>query len=286
MILLIGLLTAFSLSCGRYGWGPDPVGTADRYPRWSAYSGQIAFLHVSYGVPDSLPMGLYVTDTLSRSRRLLVEDLVFGFDWMPGTDSLVVRTGSGLKLISAATGTGIPVVPGVDGGLLRISPSGERIAFSGTHDGRSALFIYDRTTGRTRLATPDSLLVGNLSWGPSEDRLVVIAGSTHQYGVMLVDSSGVPVRMLAQGWSEYRGVDWARDGARVLFEATNPGGRIAVMVTDTLGATPREVANSVDGACWSPNGDVILYAAPTEEGHSTTLTMLRLADGTRERLFR
>src|SRR5689334_246818 len=127
----------------RLGWGPGlllavaaaivagcsteptpPVATDDDLgPQWASERGKIAYLHVSRTLNAPQPTGLYVLDTLTRVSQLALPGIVNGFDWVPGTDTLVVAVGGVISMV-ASSGAVVPLATASEAFNCDVSPDG------------------------------------------------------------------------------------------------------------------------------------------------------------------
>src|SRR5262249_30232848 len=82
-----------------------PIATDDDLgPEWARDRALIAYLHISRTVGGSQETGLYVVDTLTHVSQLVLPGIVNGYDWIPGTDTLVVSVGGAISLVARSGG--------------------------------------------------------------------------------------------------------------------------------------------------------------------------------------
>ena len=256
-------IVVLAWACGWFGAGctperhPQPYLGYDATPRCSS-SGAVAYMHWP-GAGDTRPIGLYVVGLDSLRERLLATDYC-QFEWLPGTDSLLVwRINAPPRMISSVSGDGRTLSVDVWGGS--IAPDGQWLAYttsavSGNWN-RETVALLNLITGETRDITPDSMLYSAPSWSPSGDRLVVLGGSRSGSGIFIIDAAGAPVRRIVAHSGVMRSPAWSPRGDLVAWtEVTGAG---ALYVVDTLGTTKRFVTAARE-ACWEPDGDALVYA--------------------------
>ena len=175
--LLVPLLLAVLAACSKSPVRPPPPGSipqsSDLDPQWSPTGARIAFLHVA-GSDTSRPTGLFVVDTLAGSSALVFGGIPNGFDWTPGSDTLIVSFAG--TLLAVALGGSTTSLAVHEAYNCRVSPDGHTVAFDAAAWTHSAIFTFDRITSLIQNVTADSITCAFPAWAPSGDQLAV-AGS-------------------------------------------------------------------------------------------------------------
>jgi Tol biopolymer transport system component len=254
---------------------PPTVTDDDLAPRWATDRALIAFLHVA-STSSSRPPGLYVLDTLSHTSRLVLAGMATGFDWIPGTDTLVVAVGGNISLV-ARSGVVLPLTSVPEAFNCDAAPDGNRIAYDAAAGTRSAVFIYDRAANTTTNVTPDTMLYYAPAWSPDGSQLAVIGGSSRAFGLILVQPTGDPRRQLRQSSQDLGSPAWSPDGLRLCWYEQSSAGIRELFTTDTVSAVPKVLTPCRTGGSWSPDGQLIAFSAQTASG--ARLFVLQLATG-------
>ena len=244
------MAVALTLAAGLTNCTPEsalPYLGSDDNPQCSS-TGSVAYMHRP-GPGGTRARGLYVVGLDSLRVRLLASD-DYGYDWLPGTDSLLVRHDMlPPRIISSVSGGGrtlsVNVWPG------SIAPNGQWIAntsldFSGNEE-REAVSLVNLNTGETRDITPDSMRYSEPSWSPSGDRLVVLGGSHSDSGIFIIDAAGAPIRRIVPSSGDTRSPVWSPRGDLIAW--IDGAGSGELYVVDTLG-TNKRLVTTAQVACW------------------------------------
>jgi len=254
--------------------GPVPNPTDDDLgPQWASDRALIAYLHIRRTSSSTQATGLYVLDTLSHVSRLALSGIATGFDWIPGTDTLVVAAGGSISMVSSS-GAVVPLATVPEAYSCSVSPDGKTVAFDGGAGTKSAMYLLDRTTGLVSNVTPDTMLYQFPDWSPSGDQLAVIGGSPHVSGLFLVLPTGEPRRLLRQSAQDLGAPSWSPDGRQMSWYE---GGMRKLITTDTVLAAPLARTPCRTGGSWSPDGQLIVFDADTNAG--ARLFLLDVATG-------
>jgi Tol biopolymer transport system component len=260
------------------GCGTEPTPPAatdeDLGPQWATDRALIAYLHTSASLNGPQPTGLYVLDTLSRTTQLVLPGIANGYDWIPGTDTLVVAVGGVISVVTRA-GAVVPIASVGEAFNCDVSPDGKTIAYDGAAGTKSAMYSLDRTTGVVTNVTPDSMLYQSPEWSPSGEQLAVIGGSPHAYGLFLVLRTGEPRRLLRSG-QDMGAPAWSPDARQVSWYEFSVGIR-KLFTMDTVLAVPMARAPCRSGGSWSPDGHLIVFDSETTAG--SRLFLLDVATG-------
>jgi Tol biopolymer transport system component len=150
-------------------------------------------------------------------------------------------------------------------GLASWSHGSDRIAYIRQLGSRTELHIWSVTDSLSRRLGEQHLppVVLFPDWSPSDDRLLVSAGSTHRaLGVYMVDVRTGDVWTLRSEATSYRCPSWSPEGDRFAVAAYHDASS-AILVMDTLGVTLDTLVMSdttyLDCPQWSPSRDEVLY---------------------------
>jgi Tol biopolymer transport system component len=146
------------------------------------------------------------------------------------------------------------------------SPDASRIAFSGTRDGNSDIWVFDRGRKTTTRVTALPELDEEPAWSRSGDRLAFASGPTLSAGIFVksADGSGEPERLTPAGQNA-RSPVWTLDDKHLLYRGrTLPDGKQDLWIVPSDGsAAPRVLNGRDDGSAsrLSPNGTYEAYVS-------------------------
>src|SRR5262249_37686595 len=141
---------------------------------------------------------IYVVHLDSLSIRLVASGLFNGYDWLPGTDSLIVASAGRILQISSSSGSGISLAT-QEAFNISVSTSGRLVAFDAGINSRTHVLLLDRTTSAITDITPDTMLYQYPDWSPSDDALVAVGATPTTTGLFLLSPSGAPIKQIASG---------------------------------------------------------------------------------------
>lgn len=286
----LALLTSLTLMAGcDSGSGGVPPYTAvsrDEAPAWSPDGSRVAYFHVET-LPDqagAYPTGLYVLDLETGARRLVVEGNASNPDWSPdgmwlafdAGDVFVVRLdGSELRRV---TDFGSAFFPSWD-------PDGSRIAFDVTANG-PRVPVDSSGIWLISLEGEDRRHLGlgrNPDWSPEGSQLAYEGppGMTESEGqIWITDTEvGFQVQLTETHSLINRAPTWSPDGSWIVWH-TDTGVRL--MRAD--GSEQRLLAAGGTTPAWAPDGERLVFSAPSPDGSRIVLWTIR-RDGTDRRLL-
>jgi TolB protein len=140
------------------------------------------------------------------------------------------------------------------------SPDGSLIAFSG----RAGLSVI-RPDGTGLRVLPDTEGGEYPSWSPDGSRIAFNSNLTGDHVMHIAQADGskvVDLSRVGEGWQ----VDWSPDGRSILFTShrDHPDNYTDVYVMRPDGSSVRRLThNRAYTAAWSPDGDHIVFSAPS-----------------------
>ena len=221
---------------------------ARRAERQFSWNGTLARVPLSGGAP-----------------RALLDD-VWWADWSPnGEDLAVIRTVNGHSQLEYPVGRVLlrPVTFSDGGFSMRVSPRGDKVAFTST-DGSRSVTVIDRAGTVKSLATAPYGGVG-LAWDPSGDAIWVAAGGGYQAtGLWRLGLDGTS-REAARLPGPVMIHDMARDGRLLVHLGFERGGIRAQAPGDSA---ERELCpmSQCDGHVLSADGRQLLLRDTSEQG--------------------
>lgn len=240
-----------------------PAGN-DVLPRISDTVSLLAYQHIASSSGDPRPTGIYVSTIDSLTTRLVVTGYFQGFDWLPGTDTLIVAASGRIIAVAASDGSFSSLVTH-EAFNPSVSPDGRYVAFDAAAGSRSHLFFLDRYSGLISDPTPDSMLYEFPSWSPVGSELVVVGATPTKSGLFTIAADGRPLRQLTQTGGVDRSPAWSPTGEAIAWEIVS-GSTTTLWSTDTVGATHSALIRSYQGICWSADGKSLAYSSSTAVG--------------------
>jgi Tol biopolymer transport system component len=177
--------------------------------------------------------------------------------------------GPGLLEVADANGRGqgwltFSAIPGIPDW----SPDGRRIAFAGTGDGGSEIYVTDvDASGKhnlTHTPWPDS----SPSWSPDGRSIAFESSRTGDPNIYVMNADGGSQRRLTHGpGTDHRPV-WSPDGRKLAFTSQiRRGGQRDVHVMNSDGSDRRNLTSHPaddDAPAWSPNGGRIAFVRESD----------------------
>lgn len=241
--------------------GSAPDGN-DSAPKCAPTNRYALYQHIETRPSASHPTGIYVVHFDSLSTRLIAAGLFNGYDWIPGTDSLIVAFAGRILQISQVTGTGNVIA--THEAFNTVSASGRYVAFDAGVSGRSNVLLLDRQTSAITDITPDSMLYEDPDWSPTDNELVALGSTPTADGVFRLSSSGAPIKQLTSSVGGDRQPTWSPAGDQIAW--VNVHGRGALLPVDTTGSNRQQLAEAFDGVSWTSGGRALIYTAQTSVG--------------------
>jgi dipeptidyl aminopeptidase/acylaminoacyl peptidase len=262
LVLLALILAGILVIVGSARKLPPPYGLAA--------NGQIAYVvdgHVQVADRDgshprqiTFEAGIQQDPTFSRDGTKLsyrrFPPGAIGSTAEPG--DVVVTDPSGSNVVVVATGL-------TDLSHISWSPSGERLAFSGSVDGDPASVWIARADAGAPLRRLD-LFDGTAwdpVWSPDGSQLALAAAP----GLVVIDEDGTHARVLnhdtyTEVGQKGESAEWSPDGTMITFTGGEPGGPTQVYVVGLDGSPERRISVGAENAAhgtWSPDGAHIAF---------------------------
>ena len=172
----------------------------------------------------------------------------------------------------------------------KISPNGERVAYTSRVTGEPQLWVVDSRGGASRQITFGSG-ISAFYWAPDNQNFIVARDSegNERLGFYLLSSDGIRESELLAQSDAYRQFGmFSDDGERFLFSSTERNGRdFDIYVADISGGRPTMVYAGEFGffpAAWQPGGNLILVNEVRGED-ANDVHFLDLASGEMVPLF-
>jgi len=172
----------------------------------------------------------------------------------------------------------------------KISPNGERVAYTSRVTGEPQLWIVDSRGGASRQITFGSG-ISEFYWAPDSQNLIVARDSEGNERLGFYSLSGDGTReseLLAQSDAYRQFGMFSDDGERFLFSSTERNGRdFDIYVANISGGKPTMAYAGEFGffpAAWQPGGNLVLVSEVRGED-ANDVHILDLADGEMTPLF-
>lgn len=143
----------------------------------------------------------------------------------------------------------------------RYSGKGDKIVMSYARDGNTDVYMMDLRTRQTRALTNSPAIETTPSYSPDDRRIVFESdrGGSQQLYVMNADGGGA--QRISFGEGRYGSPVWSPRGDIIAFTKMHQGQfYIGVMRADGSGERLLTNGYLVEGATWSPNGRVLMFA--------------------------
>ncbi|TNF50180.1 Tol-Pal system beta propeller repeat protein TolB [bacterium] len=151
---------------------------------------------------------------------------------------------------------------GVDIGAS-FSPDGRTIAFMGSVEGNSDIYIMDTNgAGRAPLTRLKSI-EASPTWSPDGNRIAFVSDRYGSPQIFIMNADGTGVRRITYDGSYNTSPDWSPDGDLIAYTSRR-GGKFGIFLVnpDTLESRPLvgEAGNNEDPS-WSPDGRFISFTS-------------------------
>ncbi|MCD4690057.1 BamA/TamA family outer membrane protein [bacterium] len=205
-----------------------------------------------------------------------------GFSWSPDGSMVCFCTkaggGDAIQLVRTDGGGHVRSLTfNLDGVYTPVwSPDGDRIAFIGTKDGASELYITDLNGETLERLTDDYDDERDLAWSPDGTSIAFTSdrssplerGFNRSYDVYAVDVETRRVTALVRGPGLEKSPTWSPDG-RYLIYSSDRLGTPDLYMADLEDSTSVRLTSLIGGAespSWSRKGDRLVFAAYEQGG--------------------
>ncbi len=148
----------------------------------------------------------------------------------------------------------------------RISPDGNRVAFSSTRSGKREIWICDRDGSRPLRLTFLEADCGSPRWSPDGRHVVFDSNVNGNWDVFVVSAEGGPPRALTHDEREDSRPSWSRDGRWVYF-SSDRSASYQVWKVRAEGGDPVQVTRSGGyGPVPSPDGRALYFSKVSGPG--------------------
>jgi Tol biopolymer transport system component len=159
----------------------------------------------------------------------------------------------------------------------RLSPDGQRLAFSAFADGFAQIVVSDPDGSNRRAITSE----GNdarPAWSPDGHRLAFHSDRAGSLDIYTMAADGTDVRPVTTEASSDYGPTWSPDGTRIAF-ASDRDGATEIYAVDADGTDVIRLTTRGGGdPAWSPDGTRIAFGADGGDGDADVFSMA--TDGT------
>ncbi|MEX2300598.1 MAG: protein kinase [Bryobacterales bacterium] len=142
----------------------------------------------------------------------------------------------------------------------RISPDGNRIAFSSTRSGKREIWICDRDGSNPLRLTSFEADCGSPRWSGDGRRIVFDCNVRGNWDVFVVSAEGGSPRVLTQHEGEDSRPSWSRDGRWVYFGSDRSGSFQAWKVSPEGGDPVQVTQTGGYGPVESPDGRFVYFS--------------------------
>ena len=191
------IVLVLSLSIASCASSPTaPGGGYDSlYPRPATDRPLVAYFYASTSGSASSPVGIHLLNTSTHADALVFPGSVNGYDWIPGTDTLIVTTHN--QIIALATSSlARKTIANAAAINCRVSSDGTKVAFDAEGASGPVVYVFNRLSGVIANVTPDSMLYQFPAWVGPTDQLLVVGTSPTGSGLYFLTPGGQPRRRL------------------------------------------------------------------------------------------
>ncbi len=211
--------------------------------------------------------------TTATTRLFVTDDLL-----------LSVRRGAGADIIQLDPADVGSIVPLLANGNLNQqavwSPDGTRLAFSGTAEGNTDIYVMDADRKNLSRLTTGPEEDSEPAWSPDGGTIAFTSLRSGSPQIWAMNSDGTGVRQLTEGAGTNTSAAFRRDGRMIAFISTRDG-NADLFEMENEGAAPRAITRTPEAEshpAYFANGDIAIVV--TRPGRGDILR-IRAGDGQR-----
>lgn len=223
----------------------------DFYPTWSPDSTKIA--HVA-SVPGAA-IEILVVSADGTELTYLPNDPALDYvpDWSPTSNLIAFTKWNNEKkelAIYVIDADGTNETKLTDFGDYPVwSPDGTRIAFTGSQNGNTDIYVMNADgSGQMRLTTHPAIDYG-IAWSPDSTKIAFQSNQDGDYDIFVMNADGTNQRQLTHNQINEYGPDWSPDGSKLAFWRRS--GEFEVFVMNADGTNEVKLAEGVRPK-WQP----------------------------------
>jgi tricorn protease len=143
------------------------------------------------------------------------------------------------------------------------SPDGKRLVFASERSGNREIWMVELDSQRLTQLTNHPASDDDPAFSPDGNLVAFDSGRDGAQAIYVMNADGSGVRRVSGGGGFFQVPCFSPDGKMLVFESMNPatGGSGGLYVGGVGGGQAMQISEDGSGACWSPLGDYICFAA-------------------------
>jgi tricorn protease len=174
------------------------------------------------------------------------------------------KNGNDIYVVDVRTGASTQVTNAPkDDAFQNWSPDGKRLVFCSDRTGNKEIWVLDLESQQQAQLTNHDAADDDPSFSPDGKLIAFDSGRDGSQAIYLMNADGSGVRRISGGGGFFQVPCFSPDGKMLVFEAMNPGTGASggLYVIAVSGGQAMQISEDGSGACWSPLGDFIYFAA-------------------------
>ncbi|MEM7113647.1 MAG: PA14 domain-containing protein [Chloroflexota bacterium] len=198
--------------------------------------------------------------------------------WSPDGSQIIYQgnhdfSGENLYRIDANGSNVVQLTSGISAGGAKWAPNGDHIAFAGSANGSSDIYIIDPDGNDMTQLTNTTAIEHSPDWSINNKQLVFISNQDGDQEVYTMNRDGSDIQQLTFNTDRETGPAWSPDNKKIAFSSDRNGvSDIYVMDKDGSNVTQLTFNQTAHSPTWSPDGSQLLFVA-LKNGYNSIYVM-------------